>query len=281
MPLNLKLIAPLFTLVFLVSAENVRALELVLHAEGSNPNQDGPVTAMITPPQADHVVPPSVGGQVSTIPINISCSFFGAAVPNCDITLNPLVVAEPNTGGHMHGDGGRPLGSIFPMQGNTGSQAYLATTYTAPEAAGVIRVSGSGTHPQYGFFSGTFTIGTMVSGLSPLGPSMTYDLVGQTAAHPDNHYGTPSFIASLGTLAYAYNQMFPGQKLAYNDMSLPWGGIFDIFANWGSPHRSHRLGTDVDVRLVPVNRRQALQHMIRQSGISTILIEGNHWHLRQ
>lgn len=244
-------------------------------------SQAAPVTAQITPPQADFIVQPSIGGQVSTIDIDISCSFFGAPIPDCEITNNPPVPAEPNTGGHNHSDSGRPLGTLEPLQGNSGSDAILTVTYTAPDPAGVVRITGSGFHPTYGFFSGTFTIGIMVPGLQELGAGSNYDLVGQTATHPSNHFGTAGLLASLGSLAQTYSTAYPGQRLGYNDMSLPFGGLFDISANWGTPHKSHRLGTDVDLRLVPPQQRQSLQQMIYRSGISLILVEGNHWHLRQ
>ncbi len=35
--------------------------------------------------------------------------------------------------------------------------------------------------------------------------------------------------------------------LGINDMSLPLGGLFDIYHNWHPPHNSHRKGTSVDI----------------------------------
>lgn len=274
-----KVFLPAVVFLSLVSS-NAYSASITLALEPVAP-PDGQVTAQITPPEANYTVQPSIGGQVNTVDVDIYCSFFGAPVPDCDITINPLVPAEPNTGGHIHSDGGRPLGTLNPMQGNSGSDAFLTVTYTAPIASGVIRVSGSGYHPNYGFFSGTFTIGIMVPGLQELGASGNYDLVGQTAAHPSNHFGTATFLASLGSAAQAYTTAYPGQRLAYNDISLPYGGLFDISGGWSTPHISHRLGTDADLRLVPAQQRQKLQQLIYKSGISLILVEGNHWHLRQ
>jgi hypothetical protein len=37
-------------------------------------------------------------------------------------------------------------------------------------------------------------------------------------------------------------------KIEVNDMSLPFGGLFDINNNWNAPHSSHSRGTSVDVR---------------------------------
>lgn len=256
---------------------------LELHPVGVEPVETQAVSAFLIPPQADVFVHPSLPNSPRTVDINVYCSLFGVPIPDCDITNNEPVPAEPNTGGHMHGDGDRPLGTLMPMQGNTGSNAALTVTYTAPEASGVIRVSGTGYHPLYGPFSGSFTIGVWVPNLARLVPSPTnnFDLIGQTTSHPDNHWGTASLLGSLVRLANTYANNYPGSRLAYNDISLQYGGLFDIGAGWGTPHRSHRLGTDVDLRLVPVNRRQALRQLITSSGISMIIIEGNHWHLRQ
>lgn len=217
--------------------------KLALEPVGSAVTQAAAVTAQITPPQADFIVQPSIGSQVKTIDIDIYCSFFGAPIPNCEITNNPPVPAEPNTGGHNHSDSGRPLGTLEPLQGNSGSDAFLTVTYTAPEPAGVVRVTGSGFHPNYGFFSGTFTIGIMVPGLSELPASSLYDRIGIKPIHPVNHHGTGSFVASLRKLAATYKKKFPEHKLAYNDVSLPFGGLFDYKTAWATPHKSHRLGT--------------------------------------
>ncbi len=32
-----------------------------------------------------------------------------------------------------------------------------------------------------------------------------------------------------------------------NDMSLPWGGLFDIDIDWSTPHSLHRVGKSVDI----------------------------------
>ena len=259
------------------SASFKLALELVDGAQ----SQAAPVTAQITPPLADFIVQPSIGGQVSTIDIDIYCSFFGAPIPDCEITNNPPVPAEPNTGGHNHSDSGRPLGKLEPLQGNSGSDAFLTVTYTAPDPAGVVRISGSGFHPTYGFFSGTFTIGIMVPGLSELPASSDYDRIGIKPIHPQSHFGTSSMLASLTGLAQKYSEAFPSYKLAINDISLPFGGLFDLDANWAPDHISHRLGTDADVHLVPADQREKLRRLIYRSGISKIIVHSNHWHLRQ
>jgi hypothetical protein len=32
-----------------------------------------------------------------------------------------------------------------------------------------------------------------------------------------------------------------------NDVSLPYGGLFDVNGDWRDPHVSHRSGKDVDI----------------------------------
>jgi len=43
--------------------------------------------------------------------------------------------------------------------------------------------------------------------------------------------------------------------LFINDISLPYGGLFDHQATWNVPHATHRIGLDVDVRTELGNRR--------------------------
>jgi len=38
------------------------------------------------------------------------------------------------------------------------------------------------------------------------------------------------------------------RKLDINDISLPYGGLFDVSGQWRSEHSYHREGLDVDVR---------------------------------
>ena len=216
----------------------------------------------------------------------------GQLVPNVNVRLEATAV--PGSGGHDHHDASRPNGSLGGssgtlnvVTGNTGTTGFVFD-FTAPEISGEHKIAPTCTDRTC-TQEGPDTVGIRVSGLQELGPGTDYDLIGQTTSHPQNHYGTASLIASLRSLAQAYAGAFPGQRLAYNDISLQFGGLFDVGKDkvsgalipWRTPHRSHRLGTDVDLRLVPASHRQALRHLIKQSGISTILVEGDHWHLRQ
>lgn len=60
----------------------------------------------------------------------------------------------------------------------------------------------------------------------------------------------------------------------YNDMSLPYGGLFDIRGDWRNPHITHRNGNIVDM----VVGDDTLRQLIEAEG-GHILDEGDHWHV--
>jgi hypothetical protein len=133
-----------------------------------------------------------------------------------------------------------------------------------------------------------------VEGLFPLAPDPSnYDLVGSTNQHPVNHNGVLSLNQALVAISSEYATRYSGDKLQYNDMSLLFGGVFDIEANWHSPHSEHALGLNVDLcmipgtsctRLVPADRRTALLEMIRAKNTGVLVekppLAPYHWHLR-
>jgi hypothetical protein len=66
-------------------------------------------------------------------------------------------------------------------------------------------------------------------------------------------YATPEMIDKLSRLAKAYRKEYedrygvPDAQISFNDLSLPYGGLFDISNNWQPDHRLHRLGRSADV----------------------------------
>ena len=76
--------------------------------------------------------------------------------------------------------------------------------------------------------------------------------------HPDSvaFYGQHPMITALQTLAENYYNYTPSsppdaqplhRKLSFNDMSLPWGGLFDVSHDWTCAHTRHRTGRSVDI----------------------------------
>ncbi len=190
----------------------------------------------------------------------------------------------PNTGGHDHHDDLRPKGEFEPVSGDTGPFGIWSTVYTAPEAAGITEadvVCGPSNFPSAPL---TFTIGVRIGGLEQLSAGANYTLVGSfgqpdvKSQHVQNHYGTPTLVQCIIGLANDYAKKFPGEKLAINDMSLEEGGLFDIHNDWQPPHCSHRLGTDVDIGLVPKKHRKTLRQLILkgENKFSKIIDESDH-----
>ncbi|HKT51081.1 MAG TPA: hypothetical protein VJV96_12315 [Candidatus Angelobacter sp.] len=245
---------------------------------GQAPLQSAANTTFTMPPS---VTSSKLNPNVQTLPLTISCIdlFTGAIINNCNVTITHK--PEAFSGGHNHDSSTRPKGQFQPSSGNTGTSG-LNTTYTSPEVSGIIDVTLTGTDPNgNALVPSTFTIGVQISGLVSLPAGANYSLVGQTANHGDNHYGTATMNATLVNLANSYVAVFPNNPLAYNDMSLVTGGLFDISGGWSKPHVSHRLGNDGDLRFPPVNQRRRARQLIYASGISLIIVEGDHWHLRQ
>jgi hypothetical protein len=78
-----------------------------------------------------------------------------------------------------------------------------------------------------------------------------------TADHPDSEYGTAGTIQAFQHVATdfwnqqeAHNQLLQAcgvtpwtkKKVSYNDIALPWGGLFDMDSTWAAPHKTHGKG---------------------------------------
>jgi len=64
--------------------------------------------------------------------------------------------------------------------------------------------------------------------------------------HPAAFYGRPELIEKVRRLAEAFRERW-GAILTITDMSLPWGGLFDVDETWTPPHTRHRNGRSVDI----------------------------------
>jgi hypothetical protein len=95
-----------------------------------------------------------------------------------------------------------------------------------------------------------------------MGAVGNFNLVGQTPQHGDNHYGTENSVNIVDDVAQQYAAS--NGLLKINDMSLEWGGLFDVCGKWDPTqtcvlsgittkgHNLHRVGKSVDI-----NRRDA------------------------
>jgi hypothetical protein len=245
------------------------------------------------------------GAITSICNVTAQC-FFGAQVlPNCTVTFT--LRAVPYSGSHDHHDENRPAGSIVfttprtPPDVTGPNGEPVEAKYTAPEEAGLIEITGSGECtpcPPLSDDQKIYAIKT--SGVfAKLGPGVNYRLVGTTSEigqrHLDNHYGTAGLVRRITLLAEAYATVYPGKRLDINDMSLPWGGLFDLGpgsgsarctgmpgAYWKPPHCWHRSGIDADINLVlPPVEREAFRAFAADAGsFLEPVFESDHTHLR-
>jgi hypothetical protein len=88
-----------------------------------------------------------------------------------------------------------------------------------------------------------------VEGLVAFPQTGNYALTGMKPAHPNNHYFSQAAVDDLVKAAneFAKAKWNTTGTMRLNDMSLEWGGLFDINGNWKTPHSLHRVGKSVDV----------------------------------
>lgn len=85
--------------------------------------------------------------------------------------------------------------------------------------------------------------------LQLLGAGSNYSLIGATPQHATNHFATPYVKAAMPAIANDYAGTPNGHAIMINDISLIYGGVFDIAGTWAeNNHQTHRMGLNVDVR---------------------------------
>ena len=101
--------------------------------------------------------------------------------------------------------------------------------------------------------------------------------------------GTQAFLNQLRDLAQLYTLVVQAllnvsDKLGYNDISLPTGGLFDYRNGWTKPHSWHRFGMDADVRNIAAGPRRTVFALLAKwkFGVPPI-VEGTppHFHVCQ
>lgn len=127
-----------------------------------------------------------------------------------------------------------------------------------------------------------------ISGLVPLPAGAGYVLTGETSWHPinTNHYVAPHMKTALQELGMEWRSTcLMSDTLKYNDMSLIWGGLFDLNHNWRPPHAEHRFGNNADVSKKWVrkgNREKLVRMMCKYAQVYSEgdgVNEAPHYHL--
>lgn len=236
---------------------------------------------------------------------------YGNPVPNCPITIEMKsdITASKNTGGHCHNVTNKPTGTI-PGSCNTGGDGLgCVVDATWPEVGGRYYLFFTATSGgACGYVQSIYTVcikkeqSSFLAGLLPLQDGPGYVLTSgadNITRHPDHHYGTPRFLDALKAIAKDFADSSQGAPpLGYNDISLRWGGVFDIStgSEWHPPHCGHRMGDNCDMRTftiagpdtVPVytgDQLKLLRQICRQHRVYPFLHEKGgtvfpHWHLQ-
>lgn len=250
----------------------------------------------------------SIGAGEQTLDLVVFCVDLttGEILPNCDVEID--IEARPGSGGHEHFDPNRPAGKFDPDSGNTGSDGFLETTYTAPEVSGIMDgiITGT-TEDGTPLIPTEFTIGVRIPGLVGLAISGDGFTVNPSVGHGNNNrFATSAVVTDLGQVPLDFRAELLAQgveedmipTLFYTSIGLPHGGLFDVDASgdgiidnpWGPPHRTHRFGNNADLRIrnVPAEFRDELETVILNLQFR-MPVEGerpqdpdsSHWHLIQ
>ena len=220
----------------------------------------------------------------------------GLPVPALQVNFQVLASDLQSEAGHNHLP--PPLGGLgefysdfinavqsSPPSCGADVNGECALTFVTPEIAGryLVRACiysegtdscGATAGPAAGVF-----VSIRMPGLVPLAVGPGYSLVGSTPTHRTNHYAVPTLLSYVGSLGREYQALFH-QSFAVNDMSLPWGGMFDLGNDWNpdSPdlngHRTghffHRTGhsVDIDKSSLPTDEhRRVLTRLARALGL--------------
>ena len=227
-------------------------------------------------------------GKRNYLDLELSVEFANSAVPNYWVRVDTPVVVDSGGHSHSHTSPRRPVGRfIHPiistdttdtLLSQTDSNGKLRFRYVASQFSGVERIRAKLLSDTT--ISDTLSLITRVPGLQLLPEGNHYVKVGGTCEHhgprddalyqncrtPDSdHWGTQTLIQNIQTIADSFAVSYSGFRLRVNDLSLKYGGGFDIFGRWltditppgcrpaGFGHCEHRTGDSGDVSFIVIN----------------------------
>jgi hypothetical protein len=242
------------------------------------------------------VRPLNTGGNSRTT-VTVLATEEGKPVSGIPVQLSAKGVE--GTGGHDH-DGSRPAGTFSVSSGATDDDGKFVSTYTASEFGGIERIIATAAG-----VTDSVADTVKVDGLIELAGGTSYELVGTpdsykntndlcrestpTSLHYSNHYSAPALVSAVRNIATSYNLLHPGVKLRINDMSLVWGGLFDIDNHWKAPHAEHRVGINADIGFTGINgdgqccslNKRDLLGQVSKYTNGTRHLEGDHYHITE
>lgn len=297
-----------------IIADVIRCLPAEVSCDHSNPHQQILPSGLGTHTQFIDNLDPNTTGKDN---LTVVCRAINPVTrqPQSGVVIrfgfpNDAVTDD---GGHQNHVTARPLGIFTPTQGRTNNNGEISSVYTAPQHAGRIRIQASS--PDTGGTSSadiTVKVPNLEEFPAPTGND-GYVLTGADTYHPSNHWGKPAANRSLRQIGIDYrNTLFPESQypngvpgdrvLRYNDISLKFGGKFDIplrpgdVPRWRTTgsHGEHKVGINCDIsdRTIPndtvtVDGRQrrrweVVEEIFANNGSSRTNREHcrNHWHVR-
>ena len=192
-------------------------------------------------PQASH------DNTAAVIPLITDPAPSGGCVVDFDV--------EPvSSKGHVHGVHQRDKAGTIEVGGKAATSCIIpegmitcnsAVLYRAPQISGEEKINATLKDTEERASKSIFI---MVPALSPLFETEFYRVpLNRDTSHPENHYATNDTISAIQGMAQDYFEATEGTMISINDMSLPWGGLFDISGNWAPSHHWHRTGKSVDI----------------------------------
>jgi len=212
------------------------------------------------------------------------------SIPNYELDIE--IEFADSSGGHQHSDPGYPnnlrgtltdsltnqsqVGSIITSSNQNG---LIFLKYISNQSSGKFIITARSTSES---LSISDTITVKVPNLLQFGEIGSYTLTGETINHVNNHYliNQQAINSLLGaSSAFGNSKWNTSGEMRLNDMSLEWGGLFDISGQWRTPHNSHRTGRDVDIENISA-RDTTLMVLDPVTGIireRTVLVFESDW----
>ncbi|HEX7117188.1 MAG TPA: hypothetical protein VF212_00260 [Longimicrobiales bacterium] len=188
--------------------------------------------------------------------------FTGQEQQLFDVTVHDISnEARAGSGGHMseHPLAEKPVGTWDPQSGHTAADGTFMTRYRSKAASGDEEVrlrytahdAGSPCADQPA--EGLHFIGVRYPGLVPIEAVNGIYFDNITSDHNTVFFATGETVEATYRAALFYLLLTATddeegiEPLRVNAASLVFGGLNDVRHNWAPPHRTHRVGTDVDM----------------------------------
>ncbi len=196
-------------------------------------------------------------------PFQVRLTRGGKPVGDHEVRIVTAYVA--GSGGHDHTDTGvRRANTIDnygyfvdednetynPYFGSTNSNGLIPLTFYSSVWGDTMWIMLQSLHTP--LLNDSLAVSERVVGLIQFSETGQFELTGRVPNHMSNHYFRSQ--VAIDDLINAANE-FAQQEwnntgvMRLNDMSLPFGGLFDVNGQWDTVkgHRSHRIGRSVDI----------------------------------